>query len=208
MNGGDGFYNQVDPTDSRWLYSGSQFGHITRIDQKTGQRRTIVDDESEEYRFHWSTPLLVSSHDSDVLYVGANKLLRSEFHGEAWAAVSPDLTRADAEKFEGVGAVRYGAITTIDESPLDSGVLWVGTDDGNVQLTRDGGKTWTLLNDRIPDNPGYWVTRVEASHHDAGTAYVSMTGSTWTIFVHSSTRPRISVRPGARSPRGYASPST
>jgi photosystem II stability/assembly factor-like uncharacterized protein len=176
VNGGDGFYNRVDPNDSRWLYSGSQFGHITRIDQKTGQRRTIVDDESEEYRFHWSTPLLVSSHDSDVLYVGANKLLRSEFHGEAWAAVSPDLTRADAEKFEGVGAVRYGAITTIDESPLDSSVLWVGTDDGNVQLTRDGGKTWTLLNDRIPDNPGYWVTRVEASHHDAGTAYVSLTG--------------------------------
>jgi photosystem II stability/assembly factor-like uncharacterized protein len=176
MNGGDGFYNQVDPTDSRWLYSSSQFGHIQRIDQKTGVRRTILGERDSDRRFNWNTPVLISPHNSNVLYVGANVLLRSPFRGNRWEPVSPDLTKADASKFKGVGAVRYGTITTIDESPVEQGVIWVGTDDGNVQLTKDGGKTWVNLNQNIPGNPEYWVTRVTASHHRAGTAYVSYTG--------------------------------
>ena len=179
VNGGDGFYNQVDPTDSRWLYSGSQFGHITRIDQRTGRRQTIVDDQESEHRFNWSTPLLISPHDPKVLFVGGNVLLRSDDRGETWTAASTDLTRGDESKADGVGAVRYGTVTTIDQSGLDAGVLWVGTDDGNVQLSRDGGGTWSdltgsLVGDR--DIDGYWVSRVEASHHDEATAYVTFTG--------------------------------
>ena len=178
VNGGDGFFNQVDPTDSRWLYSGSQFGHITRIDQKTGKRRTIVDEEMP-YRFNWSTPLLISPHDSRVLFVGADRLLRSEDRGGSWRPVSPDLTRNDASKSEGVGAVRFGTSTTIDQSPIDPRVLWVGTDDGNVQMSRDGGESWVdrtgaLVAAGAVD--GDWVTRVEASPHDPATAFVAVSG--------------------------------
>ncbi|MEQ9568752.1 MAG: hypothetical protein RLN75_01065, partial [Longimicrobiales bacterium] len=97
-----------------------------------------------------------------------------------WDVVSPDLTKADPATLTtgkgGDGNIQYATITTVDESPLMAGVLWVGTDDGNVQVSRDGGENWTLVNDRIPDNPEYWVSRVEASHHDPGTAYVSFTG--------------------------------
>ena len=102
-------------------------------------------------------------------------LLRSDFRGEAWREISPDLTNqgtcANNEKV-------WGTITSIDESPIKKGVIWVGTDDGNVQLTQDGGKTWTKLNDRIPKHPGkLQVTRVSSSHHNPGTAYVSFLGA-------------------------------
>ena len=176
VNGGDGFYNQVDPTDSRWLYSGSQFGHIIRIDQETGARKTVVDDFEEKYRFNWNTPLLISPHDSKVLFVGAQKLLRSNERGESWREISGDLTKSDASLFDGVGAVRYGTITTVDQSTIDENILWVGTDDGNIQLTRDGGINWKLLNPNIEGFPDYWVTRVISSRHDAATAYVTATG--------------------------------
>ncbi len=176
MKGGDGFYNQVDPNNSRWLYSGSQLGHISKIDQETGQRKTIIDEMESGYRFNWNTPILISPHNSNIIYVGGNVLLRSPFRGEKWEAVSPDLTKNDKTKFGGVEVWQYCTITTVSESPIVQGVIWVGTDDGNVQLTKDGGKTWVKLNDRILGNPGYWVTRVTASHHDAGTAYLSYTG--------------------------------
>ncbi|MCK4646532.1 MAG: hypothetical protein KAU46_09785, partial [Candidatus Aminicenantes bacterium] len=109
-----------------------------------------------------------------------NILVKSPFRGEYWEEVSPDLTTNDPSKLTtgrgGDGNIQYCTITTIDESPLVAGVLWVGADDGNVQVSRDGGKKWTKLNDKITGNPGYWVSRVTASHHDPGTAYVSYTG--------------------------------
>jgi photosystem II stability/assembly factor-like uncharacterized protein len=179
VNGGDGFYNQVDPHGGRWLYSGAQFGHVTRIDQKTGRRQTIVDDEAAPYRFNWSTPILISPHDSDVLYVGGNVVLRSGDRGDHWEVVSPDLTRKDPDKMDGVGAVRYATITTVDESPLKEGVLWVGTDDGSVQLSRDRGESWTDLSRHVSRSAGvdgYWITRVEASGQDPAAAYVTLTG--------------------------------
>ncbi|HIC13900.1 MAG TPA: hypothetical protein EYO83_02055 [Gemmatimonadetes bacterium] len=106
--------------------------------------------------------------------------MRSAFRGESWDVISEDLTKADSATLTtgkgGDGNIQYATITSLDESPLKPGLLWVGTDDGNVHVTQDDGLTWELLNDNIPNNPEYWVSRVEASHHALGTAYVSYTG--------------------------------
>ncbi len=179
VGGGDGMYNEFDWCENRYLYNESQFGPIRRTDLLTGETKGIRHDDPD-MRYNWNAPILVSPHDCDVIYHAGNMLLRSEFRGEAWEVISPDLSKADPATLTtgkgGDGNIQYGTITTIDESPLRAGVIWAGTDDGNVQLTRDGGATWTLLNDNIPDNPEYWVSRVEASHHDLGTAYVTYTG--------------------------------
>lgn len=180
--GGDGFYNQVDPTNSRWLYTESQFGELFRNDQKTGQRTPICYRGNRDIRFNWNAPVLVSPHNPNVIYHGANRLLKSPYRGEKWEEVSPDLTKNDTSKFNGREVRFYGTITTIDESPVEQGLIWVGTDDGNVQITRDGGQTWTLVNDKIPNNPEYWVTRIIASHQDPGTAYLTFTGRHRTDF--------------------------
>jgi ligand-binding sensor domain-containing protein len=100
--------------------------------------------------------------------------------GESWEVISDDLTKADPATLTtgrgGDGNIQYATITTISESTLQAGLIWVGTDDGNVQVTRDGGQNWTLVNANVPNNPEYWVSRVEAGHHDPGTAYISYTG--------------------------------
>jgi photosystem II stability/assembly factor-like uncharacterized protein len=179
VGGGDGMYNEFDWCENRYLYNESQFGPIRRTDLHTGEVSNIRY-EDEEMRWNWNSPILVSPHDCDVVYHAGNRLLRSDFRGESWEVISPDLTKADPATLPtgsgGDGNIQYATITTIDESPLRPGVLWVGTDDGNVQVTQDGGETWTLVNDGIPDNPEYWVSRVEASHHALGTAYVTFTG--------------------------------
>jgi photosystem II stability/assembly factor-like uncharacterized protein len=179
VGGGDGFYNVADPVDSRWLYNESQFGAIQRLDQKTGQSRSIRYSRpqgQEQLRWNWSAPILISPHNSEVVYHGANVLLRSSNRGDTWTEISPDLTKNLPDRRNGSGNIQYATITTIDESPIVSGLIWVGTDDGNVQVTRDGGKAWTNVADKIAGHPGYWVSRVIASHHDAATAYVTVTG--------------------------------
>ena len=177
--GGDGMYNEFDTCTNRYLYNESQFGPITRVDLWTGEREAIRH-QDDSLRWNWMAPILVSPHDCDVIYHAANRLLRSDNRGESWEVISPDLSKADSATLTtgkgGDGNIQYATITTIDESPLVEGLLWAGTDDGNVQVTRDRGKSWTLLNDRIPDHPGYWVSRVVASHHDPAMAYVSLTG--------------------------------
>ena len=173
VRGADGSYAQIDPTDNRWLYVESQNGSISRNDQKTGVRKRIRYRENPDVRFNFIAPILISPHNSNVVYHGANVLLRSGFRGEDWKEISPDLS-AGGGPIEGRRV--NGTIATIAESPLVQGLLWVGTDNGNVQLTRDGGETWTRLNDNIPGSPLYKVSRVEASHHDPATAYVSFTG--------------------------------
>ncbi len=174
MLGGDGYACQVDPSNDRWLYAESQNGSLSRIDMRRGTRKSIQY-QGVEVRFNFDAPLLISPHNSDVIYHGANVLLRASSRGESWEVISPDLTTNDPERRE-VGPLAYSTLTTLDESPVQQGVIWVGTDDGNVQLTRDDGQTWTLLNDNIAGNPGYWVSSVEASHHAAGTAYVAYFG--------------------------------
>lgn len=178
VGGGDGMYNVVDWRDSRWLYNESQFGPLTRVDQRTGARKSIRyrGPGANELRFNWNAPILVSPHDSDVIYHAANRVMKSTFRGENWEFISPDLTVNEEARRNGRGNIQYATITTLDESTIVPGLLWAGTDDGNVQVTRDGGKTWTNVRDRIPGHPGYWVSRVEPSHHDPAVAYVTVTG--------------------------------
>jgi len=181
VGGGDGMYNVFDRKTNRFLYNESQFGAIQRIDLVSGERKNIsYQQKRRDLRWNWCAPILVSPHNSDVIYHGANILLRSPYRGEYWEEISPDLTTNDPTKLPtgkgGDGNIQYCTITTIDESPLEAGVLWVGTDDGNVWISRDAGKNWKKLNDRIPGNPNYWVSRVTASSHYAGTAYLSLTG--------------------------------
>jgi photosystem II stability/assembly factor-like uncharacterized protein len=179
VGGGDGMYNEIEPCENRYLYNESQFGPLVRTDLRTGERANIRHSDPE-LRWNWNSPILISPHDCDVIFHAANRLLRSDNRGERWTPVSPDLTRADSATLTtgkgGDGNIQYATITSIDQSPIDADVLWVGTDDGNVQLSRDGGENWELLNDHIPDHPGYWVSRIVASHHDPAVAYVTFTG--------------------------------
>lgn len=181
VGGGDGMYNVFDTETNRFLYNESQFGPLQRVDLKTGERKTIAYGRKKPaLRWNWNAPILVSPHNSDVIYHGGNILVKSPYRGEYWEEVSEDLTTNDSSKLTtgkgGDGNIQYCTITTIDESPLVEGLLWVGTDDGNVWVTQNGGKKWKKLNDNIKENPGYWVSRVAASPHNPARAYVSYTG--------------------------------
>ena len=177
VSGGDGFYVQVDPEDHNIIISESQFGAIGRLNRETGQRRSIRPPQSagSPNRYNWNSPILMSTHDSRVVYFGGNKLFKSFNRGDDWLTISPDLTTADPEKIS--GNVPHCTLTTIAESKLDKNLLLVGTDDGNVQITQDGGKSWKNVSGSFPYRPrNWWCSRVEFSHADRNTAYVSFTG--------------------------------
>jgi photosystem II stability/assembly factor-like uncharacterized protein len=182
VGGGDGMYNVFDRATNRYLYNESQFGPLSRVDLVTGEAKSISYGRLKpETRWNWCAPIHVSVHNSDTIYHCGNIVVMSANRGETWTEISPDLTTNDPMKLTvggkgGDGNIQYCTITTFDESPLVPGLLWVGTDDGNVWVSRDNGKAWTKLNDKIAGNPGYWVSRVAASHFDPGTAYVSYTG--------------------------------
>ena len=181
VGGGDGMYNVFDWKTNRYIYNESQFGPLQRVDLKTGERKSIAySRQKRELRWNWNSPILVSPHNSDVIYHCGNIVVMSPFRGEYWQEISPDLTTNDPKKLitgkGGDGNIQYCTITTIDESPLMQGLLWVGTDDGNVWVKKTGSKDWTKLTDKITGNPRYWVSRVDASNHDPGSAYVSYTG--------------------------------
>ncbi len=179
---GDGMYNRVDQTDSRWLYNTSQFGDHQRVDQKARTRTDIMPRRPKgqpPLRWNWNTPMVISPNNSQTIYTGAQVLLRSVNRGDSWQEISPDLTTNDAAKQFGRGNIQFCTITTISESPVMPGVIWAGTDDGKVQLTRNGGAAWTDVTGGVaraggPDDR--WVSRVLASNHDAGTAYVAKSG--------------------------------
>ena len=179
---GDGMHNRVDPTDSRWLYNASQFGDHKRVDQTL---RTMTDimprrpSGQPPLRWNWNPPIHLSPHNPQIVYTGAQVLLRSLNRGDAWQDMSPDLTTDDAAKTFGRGNIQFCTITTISESPVTAGVIWAGTDDGKVQVTRSHGATWTdataaLAKAGAPADR--WVSRVFASSHDAGTAFVAKNG--------------------------------
>jgi photosystem II stability/assembly factor-like uncharacterized protein len=180
---GDGMYNQVDPSDSRWVYNTFQAGGHRRFDQRTGQATTIEPrraDGAPALRYNWVTPLVLSPHNPQILYTGAQVLFRSLNRGDAWQEISPDLTTNDSKQCGlNPGFVPYCTITSISESPVTAGVIWVGTDDGKVQVTRDHGATWVDVTAAIAPAGGpadRYVSRVFASPHDAGTAFVAKNG--------------------------------
>ncbi len=178
INGGDGFYVCIDPSDRDVVYSESQFGGMSRQNLRTGERSSIKPRAGKgdpELRFNWNTPIVLSPHAPHTVYTGSQFLHRSRDRGEHWTTISPDLTTNDGDKKQ--GNVPHCTITTIAESPKQEGRLWVGTDDGRVWTSGDGGGRWIELSDRFPEaTRGLWVSRVEASPHQADTAFVSFTG--------------------------------
>jgi photosystem II stability/assembly factor-like uncharacterized protein len=174
--GGDGSAVAIDPKDDNVVYAAFQFGNAFRLNLKTGERERMrprpelsAETKEKPLRYNWVTPFIVSPHSRDIVYFGANRLYRSFDRGESWTALSGDLT-ANREQ----GDVPFGTITSISESPKRFGVIWAGTDEGKVWLTRDGGVTWTDASKGLA--PARWVTRVVASTFDEGTAYVTQSG--------------------------------
>ena len=190
---GDGFFTVTDPADPRYLYANSQGGRAYRVHLATREERGIrpvMADAADTLRFNWSTPMLRSPHDPRTVYYGANRLFRTRDGGQSWDVVSPDLTRNQPWKTLPImgmlrdsatlsrddGVSDYGTITTLSESPAGRGTLLVGTDDGQVQLTTDGGATWANLTARFRLPGPRWVSKVLWSQHDARTAWVAFDG--------------------------------
>jgi photosystem II stability/assembly factor-like uncharacterized protein len=186
---GDGFYAQVDPNDHKTIYANSQMNGLYRYDMRIRKSQTIrplAPAEKPPYRFNWNSPIHISPHDSKVVYTGGNFLFKTTDGGHSWEIISPDLSTNDPEKqkdsggpisSDNTGAEIHCTIITIAESPVKTGVIWCGTDDGNVQVTQDGGKTWTNVVKNIKGiPPNTWCSRIEASRFDEGTAYAAFDG--------------------------------
>jgi len=230
MFGGDGFWIFPDPSDRNYLYAESQGGHIGRVNVHTHETRRIQPqlgpEELKRYtklRFNWNTPIAFSPHDPTVLYIGAQFLYRSPDHGQTWERISDDLTTNDPskQKQEQSGGVTvdnsvaemHTTIFSISESPISAGLIWVGTDDGNLQLTRDGGKHWQNVIANVHGLPkNSWVNWVQAGSYDAGTAYAAFDRHTFgdmTPYVYVTTdyghtwRALVGAQ-DARGVRGYA----
>ena len=192
---GDGFWTLPDPTDADAAYAESQGGFIGRVDRRTLAKRDIQPKAGyhEKLRYNWNTPIAVSPTNKDTLYIGAQFLFRSRDRGDSWERISPDLTTNDPEKqkqeesggvtVDNSAAEMHTTIYSISESPLDAKTIWVGTDDGNVQLTRDGGANWTNVVGNVPGLPrASWVSWVEAGRYAAGTAYAAFDRHTFGDF--------------------------
>src|SRR5215218_169390 len=184
---GDGFWAFPDPADPDYAYAEMQGGFIGRVDRRTLAARDIQPKarKGEKLRFNWNTPIHLSPNEKGTLYIGAQFLFRSRDHGQTWDRISPDLTTNDAarqqqEQSGGVtvdnsAAEMHTTIYSISESPRNARRIWIGTDDGQVQLTRDGAATWTNVGGNLPDvPPGSWISWVEASRHDERRAYVAV----------------------------------
>jgi photosystem II stability/assembly factor-like uncharacterized protein len=194
VGSGDGMFTQVDPTDSRWLYTTMQYGGHFRVDQKFGYRTSIMpmrEKGKPPYRFIWCTPLHISPHNSHIIYTGGQVLLRSLDRGDHWQEISPDLSTNPTDKIFPVseggipGGIPWFAISSISESPIIPGIIWVGTSDGKVHVTKDHGATWTDLTLEIAAVGGReecYVSRVRASYHKEGTAYVAKNGYKYDDF--------------------------
>ncbi len=230
VGGGETGYSVPDPSDPDVVYAGEYAGVITRYDHRTRQARMVggyVDNPSGhgaadmKYRFRWPAPIAGSPHDPKVIYHAANVLFRTSDGGQTWTAISPDLTRNDKRRQQWSGgpitgdnttAEYYCTISAVAESPREKGLIWVGSDDGLVHVTRDGGKTWTNVTEHLTGLPE-WATikMIEPSPFEAAVAYVVVDahmiddmhpylyrtrdhGKTWTLLSASSS-------PGRSAPR-------
>ena len=186
--GGDGFWVFPDPSDANYVYAESQGGELGRVNRFTLEGRFIKPEPNYgegKLRFNWNTPLHMSPNEKGTIYMGAQFLFRSRDHGQSWERLSPDLTTNDPQKqrqeesggvtVDNSYAEMHTTIYSISESPRDAKTIWVGTDDGNLQVTQDGAKSWTNVAANIPNLPkGSWVSWVEASLYDAATAYATL----------------------------------
>jgi hypothetical protein len=187
MYGGDGFWMFVDPTDQNYLYAESQGGEIGRVNRKTHETRPLKPlpryKEGKE-RFNWNAPIHVSPTNNGTLYIGSQYLYRTRDFGQTWDRISPDLTTNDPSKqlqeqsggvtVDNSAAEMHTTIYAIAESPRNPNLIWVGTDDGNLQVTRDGGKNWTNVVANVPALPkSAWVSYVDPGHFSDGTIYAT-----------------------------------
>src|SRR5881296_1299581 len=224
MFGGDGFWMFADTADAAYIYAEAQGGEIGRVNRFTHEGRSIQplpEYGEKKLHFNWNTPIHMSPNEKGTIYIGAQFLFRSRDHGQSWERISPDLSTDDPEKqkqeesggvtIDNSAAEMHTSIYSISESPKNGQIIWVGTDDGNLQITRDGAKTWTNVVGNVPDlAKNSWVSTIEASRFDEGTAYATFDrhtfgdmnpyaykttdyGKTWTA---------LPVQPGGV--RGYA----
>ena len=170
--GGDGMFVAPDPRNSDLVYAGFQFGNYYRLKRSKGKSTFISpkhDIGAPKLRYNWRTPLILSKHNPDILYIGAQKVYRSINQGKSWDAISDDLTKNKAQ-----GNVPFSTITCIAESPHKFGILYVGTDDGNIQYSPNGGGSWGLISGALPADK--WVSSISPSPHKEATVFVSFTG--------------------------------
>ena len=181
---GDGFATLSAPENPRYAYAMSQGGNLSRYDKNTGENKSIkpVHPDGVALRFNWNAGIAIDPFDNSIYY-GSQLLHKSPDMGDSWTIISPDLTTNDPEMqkqqesggltFDVTAAENFTTIIAVAPSPVERGVVWVGTDDGNVQLTRDGGGNWENMVGRIKGAPrGMWVPHIEASKYDGGTAFV------------------------------------
>lgn len=196
---GDGFDAVPDPFDPRYSYSQLQQGSLLRNDSETGELRNIkpVAPDDTKLRFNWNAGIALDPFDKNIIYFGAQHLLKSTDKGDSWEIISPDLTTNDPEKqkqpmsggltLDGSGAENYTTILTVAPSTIEQGVIWVGTDDGNVQLTQDSGGSWTDVTKNMKIPAGGWVHQITASSHSSAGAFAIVnyyrSANDWTPYL-------------------------
>jgi photosystem II stability/assembly factor-like uncharacterized protein len=178
LMGGDGMQVAIDTRNNEIVYTGYQFGNYFRINTATGDRKYITPVHElgdPPYRWNWEAPIMLSHHNQDIVYFGSNRFHRSLDQGENFETTSGDLTQGGKK-----GDVSYGTLTTISESPLRFGLIYVGSDDGLIHVSRDVGESWSNISEGLPKN--YWVSQVFASNHSEGRVYVTLNGYRWDNF--------------------------
>ena len=190
---GDGMWVFEDPADPDYIYAEYQGGEVGRVNRHTLETRPIQplpNYGEKKLRFNWNTPIHMSPNEKGTIYIGAQFLFRSRDHGQSWERISPDLTTNDPEKqkqeesggvtVDNSAAEMHTSIYSISESPKNGQIIWVGTDDGNLQITRDGAKTWTNVVGNVPNlAKNSWVSTVVASRFDEATAYATFDRHTY-----------------------------
>ena len=172
LMGGDGMQTQIDSRNPSVIFTGFQFGNYYRINRDKDTQKFIspsAKKEEKPLRFNWQTPILLSKHNQDILYMGSHLVHRSFEQGDSWTIISPDLTLGEKD-----GNVAFGTISTMSESPFQFGLLYVGSDDGLIHVSKDGGVNWQLISNSLPSN--LWISRVVASQHHKERVYVTLNG--------------------------------